>query len=116
MQYLLTIVGPEFETPRPGDPGFDEYMAPWIDYAGELIAGGHLVASGELQPSATATTIRRAYGGGDTVVDGPFAETKEQLGGFYLIEATDLDEALALAARIPIPAGAIEVRPVKPQP
>jgi hypothetical protein len=60
----------------------------------------------------TATTIRKSLGAPPSVTDGPYVETKEQLGGFYLIKAADLDEALALAETIPVPAGAIEVRPV----
>jgi hypothetical protein len=74
---------------------------------------GHYVAAESLQPVSTAATVRVRHGK-TTVTDGPFAETKEVIAGFYLIEAHDLDEAIALAARIP-PArvGAIEVRPVR---
>jgi hypothetical protein len=75
---------------------------------------GHCVASEALQPVATATTVR-VRGGKVSVTDGPFAETKECLAGFYMVEAKDLDEALQIAARIP-PAGvgSIEVRPIRP--
>jgi hypothetical protein len=75
---------------------------------------GHCVASEALEPVSTATTVR-VRDGRITVTDGPFAETREQLAGFYLVEARDLNEAIALAARIP-PAreGSIEVRPVRP--
>jgi hypothetical protein len=75
---------------------------------------GHCVASEALQPVSTATTVR-VRGGKVAVTDGPFAETKECLAGFYMVEAKDLDEALQIAARIP-PAGvgSIEVRPVRP--
>jgi len=74
---------------------------------------GHYIAAEALQPVETATTVR-VRGGKVTTTDGPFAETKEQLGGFYLIEARDLDEAIRLAAKIP-PArvGSIEVRPIR---
>jgi hypothetical protein len=77
-------------------------------------ASGHCVASEALQPAATATTVR-VREGKVSVTDGPYAETKEQLAGFYLVEARDLDEAIALAAKIP-PAklGSIEVRPIRP--
>ena len=77
-------------------------------------ASGHCVASEALQPVATATTVR-VRNGRMSVHDGPFAETKEALAGFYLIEARDLNEAIQLAAKIP-PAqvGCIEVRPVRP--
>jgi hypothetical protein len=75
--------------------------------------GGKLLAAEPLHPVATATTVR-VRNGRVTVTDGPFAETKEQLAGFYLVDARDLDEAIALASRIP-PAreGSIEVRPVR---
>ena len=75
---------------------------------------GHCISSEALEPVSTATTVRVRHGK-VTIVDGPFAETKEQLAGFYLIEARDLDEAVRLAAKIP-PAevGSIEVRPIRP--
>ena len=66
-----------------------------------------------LQPQGTATTIRGWNTGTPTVTDGPFAETKEALGGFYLVEAADLDEALAIAREVPAPFGGVEVRPVR---
>jgi len=81
--------------------------------ADALRQGGHYIAAEALQPVHTATTLR-IRNGRISVTDGPFAETKEQLAGFYLIDATDLNEALHLASRIP-PArvGSIEVRPVR---
>lgn len=112
MQYIILIYGQEYPAPAPGEPGFEEYMGPWLDYNATHAASGALVAGGQLQPVATATTIRRAFGGGDSTVDGPFAETKELLGGFYVVEAADLDAALAIAAALPLPAGSFEVRPL----
>ncbi len=87
--------------------------APCAAYAGSLDASGHLIVGQALQGVATATTVR-VRDGKTSVVDGPFAETKEQLAGFYLIEARDLDEAIGIAAGIP-PAGvgSIEVRPAR---
>ena len=84
-----------------------------LGYMEELRQSGHFIVSNALQRGRTARTIR-VRGGKVTTTDGPFAETKEQLGGFYLIEAKDLDEACAVAARFP-PAriGTIEVRPVQ---
>jgi hypothetical protein len=84
-----------------------------LGYTEELRQSGHFIVSNALQRGRTARTIR-VRGGKVTTTDGPFAETKEQLGGFYLIEAKDLDEACAVAARFP-PAriGTIEVRPVQ---
>jgi len=118
MEYMLFLGETEaHEMLMPGAPGFDEYMADWTAYNQKLIDGGHWISGGRLQPTATATTIRRVAGA-DTVVDGPFAETKEQLGGYYVISAADLDEALALAAAMPFTDAAIEVRPIafRPQP
>jgi hypothetical protein len=66
-----------------------------------------------LQPTSTATSVRQDAAGGFVVTDGAFAETKEALGGYYLVEAADLDEALALAKQIPMPAGGVEVRPIR---
>jgi hypothetical protein len=78
-----------------------------------LRKGGHLLAAEALQPIETATTVR-VRNGKTSVTDGPFAETKEQLAGFYLIEARDLNDAIQVAAKIP-PAreGSVEVRPVR---
>ena len=82
-------------------------------FANELAGSGRMLAAEPLQPAHTATTVR-VRNGKATLFDGPFAETKELLAGFYLIEAKDLNEALAVAARIP-PAkyGSVEVRPVR---
>jgi hypothetical protein len=84
-----------------------------LEYDDEIRQSGHYIVSNALQRVRTARTIR-VRGGKATVTDGPFIETKEQLGGFFLIEAKDMDEACAVAARFP-PAriGTIEVRPVK---
>src|SRR5262249_29051575 len=84
-----------------------------LDYSEDLRRSGHYIASNALQRPQTARTIR-VRGGKVSTTDGPFAETKEQLGGFFLIEAKDLDEACAIASRFP-PArvGTIEVRPVR---
>ena len=83
-----------------------------LDYMDDLRQSGHFIVSNALQRARTARTIR-VRGGKVSTTDGPFAETKEQLGGFFLIEAKDMDEACAVAARFP-PAriGTIEVRPV----
>jgi hypothetical protein len=80
--------------------------------AHQLATAGRYVAAAPLAPSATATSVR-VRAGKRVVTDGPFAETKEQLGGYFLIDATDLEEAIAIAARIPMARrGTIEVRPI----
>lgn len=85
-----------------------------VDFDTQIRKSGHCLASEALQPVQTATTVR-VRNGRLSVTDGPFAETKEQLAGFYMIEARDLNEAIQLASRIP-PArvGSIEVRPIRP--
>jgi len=83
-----------------------------FDYDGVLKKAGHLVHAEALQPPATATTVR-VRGGKVSVTDGPFAETKEHLGGFILIDAKDLDEAIRIASAIPIARFAsVEIRPI----
>ena len=84
----------------------------WFAYTKELQDRGLMQGGEALQPIATATTVR--VRNGDTVTtDGPFAETKEQLGGFYLLNCKDLDEAIEMAAKMPAaPFGSIEVRPI----
>jgi hypothetical protein len=85
-----------------------------VEYDTAIRESGHCLASEALQPVETATTVR-VRNGRVSVVDGPFAETKERLAGFYMIEARDLDEAIQIGARIP-PAtvGSIEIRPIRP--
>jgi hypothetical protein len=107
MKYLCLIYGEEDKIAAMDD---EECLA--CDTA--MRESGHCIASEALQPVSSATTVR-IRGGHVSVSDGPFAETKEQLAGFYLIEARDLNEAIQQAAKIP-PAkvGCVEVRPIRP--
>jgi hypothetical protein len=92
----------------------DAIMGEYRAYVSDLRASGHYVAGSQLAPTATATTVRERDGR-LAVTDGPFAETKEQLGGYFLIEARDLNEAIQVARRIPSARfGSIEVRPLVP--
>jgi hypothetical protein len=111
MQYLVLIYSEEpTEAPDPAQIG--AIMAEYNAYSDMLRDRGVLVAGEALQPTATATTVR-VRDGQTMTTDGPFAETKEALGGFYLIEAKDLDEALALGGACPgAKWGSIEVRPI----
>ena len=116
MQYLLLIYENEatFANASEEEQGkiFQEYM----DYTDRIRKNGNYIAGDALQPIATATTVR-VKGGKTVTTDGPFAETREQLGGFYMVEAKDLDEAIELAKGIPASrTGSIEVRPVMPTP
>lgn len=106
MKYLCLVYGEESRL-----AGMDDHECLAVDEA--LRHSGHCVASEALQPVATATTVRVRHGR-ISMSDGPFAETKEALAGFYLIEARDLNEAIQLAAKIPPAAvGCIEVRPIR---
>lgn len=110
MKYLCLVYGEEHRLHTdPDSPEDAECHA----YAEEIAASGRLAAAEALAPVADATTVR-VRGGETTLVDGPFAETKEQLLGFYLIDARDLSEAVRVAAGIPAArVGSIEVRPVR---
>jgi len=112
MQYLLLIYDEEqiWNKMSPAEQGkmYEDYG----QFGAEIRQNGNFVAGHQLQPISTATTVR-VRGGKRVLTDGPFAETKEQLGGFYMINAKDLDEAIAIAAKIPSArVGSIEVRPI----
>ena len=112
MKYLLALIGDETRFGEMTPDQQAESMKGWDAYTRATIdAGVHLGGEG-LQPSSTATTVRIAVDGEHIVSDGPFAETKEQLVGYYLLDCKDLDDALAWAKRIPMPGGDVEVRPV----
>ncbi len=116
MQYLLLIYAKESDWANVPEDERGQVFADYMALAKDLHAKGHYVGAEALQPIATATTVRVRNGKALTT-DGPFAETKEQLGGYFLIEARDLDEAIAIAARIPdAKTGSIEVRPIMPTP
>ena len=112
MKYMLIIAGHEggWEDRTPEEAKAE--MGRWFAYTQELEDAGALVAGEGLQESATATTVRIQENGERVVTDGPFAETKEQVGGFYVIDCANLDEALEWAKKVPARAGNIEVRPV----
>lgn len=110
MQYLLLIYGEEQLEPTGDDVG--PYMQAYQEFTESIVKTGEYKGGEALEPVATATTV--AVRDGEAIVtDGPFAETREQLGGFYLIDTKDLDSALAIAARIPTAKhGRVEVRPI----
>ena len=112
MKYLLTLYGDESRWADRTPEEIGESMKAWDAYTKAAIDAGVHVGGEGLEPSATATTVRIEESGDHLVSDGPFAETKEQLGGYYLLDCKDLDDALAWAKRIPMPGGAVEVRPV----
>ena len=112
MQYAFLIYCDETGEPGPGTKEAGDYLRAYLVFTGEVKAKGIHVESAALQPVATATTVR-VRDGKPLTTDGPFAETKEQLAGLYLLECEDLDEALDYAAKIPtVKHGSVEIRPV----
>jgi|SRR3712207_4964637 len=112
MKYMLLIYGDESQGGDATPEQMDAIMQEWWAYEDLLAERGVRIAGDALQPTATATTVRNADGQVLTT-DGPFAETKEQLGGYYLVEVKDLDEAIELAGLCPGSRyGTIEVRPI----
>ena len=116
MQYLILIYDTESANPSPEPPDpavWATAMGDYSAYSAMLRERGAYITGEALYPVTTATTLRTDADGRTVTTDGPFAETKEALGGFYLIEAPDLDAALALAAPCPgVRHGSVEVRPV----
>ena len=112
MQYLALIYASPDANPKYGSPEFGTMMANYNAFTAELKAKGGFIAGEGLKPVETATSVR-VRGGKTETMDGPFAETKEHLGGFYLFNAPDLDTATKIAAMIPTAGwGTIELRPV----
>ena len=113
MQYLLMCCFEEKAWDRIPETDRDGMMKEYGELVENLKKSGHYLAGAKLQSSSTATTVR-AKNGRSAITDGPFAETKEQLGGYHVIECRDLDEALAIAKRIPTltAGGTVEVRPI----
>ena len=112
MKYLLTLYGDESRRDDITPEQMQEGIKRWDAYTKEVQEAGALLAGEGLQPTSDATTVQLQEGADPIVTDGPFAETKEQLGGFYLLDCKDLDEALGWARKIPMPGGKVEVRPV----
>ena len=112
MQYLLLIYDDEKKWAAMSQAEVGALIADYNKFTADITASKHLVGANRLQSVANATTVR-VRDGKAQMTDGPFAETREQLGGYYLIEAKNLDEATAIAARIPsAKLGSIEVRPL----
>jgi hypothetical protein len=110
-QYLILIYGDESIWVDPDEATIAQSMQEhnaFTQAAGAALRGGEA-----LQLTSTATTIRKDAAGGFVVTDGPFVESKEALGGYYVVEAADLDEAIALAKQVPAPNGGVEVRPIQ---
>ena len=112
MKYLCLIYENEQNWSHYTKNQGDSMMAEYGTFTEDIQKSGHMIGGEALQPTQTATTVRVRNGKVSTT-DGPFAETKEQLGGYYLVEAKDLNDAIQVAARIPgAKTGSVEVRPV----
>jgi hypothetical protein len=114
MQYLLLCCFDEEQWEKIPESQRDTVMEEYRTFEQDLVQSGHYRAGAKLKPSSTATTVRMKNCK-SAVTDGPFAETKEQIGGYHLVECKDLDEAIAIAKRIPtLPVGGtVEVRPIE---
>ena len=114
MEYMILIYGDERAFGRIGEAQLKAMYAEYGTYTQELVKANIMRAGSELKPVATATTVR-VRGGKVLSTDGPFAETKEQLGGYYLIDVPNLDEAVKWAGKCPgAKSGSVEVRPLNP--
>jgi hypothetical protein len=112
MQYLFMIYTNEKEFMGLGPAALGQLSQDYAEFTKSIVQAGQFKAGDRLRPVAMASTVR-VRNGKTLVTDGPFAETREQLGGYYLVEAKNLDEALAIAAKIPgAKHGSIEVRPI----
>ena len=113
MQYLLLIYQNEAEVDGMPEAALKTMHADYMTYTQAIVQSGNFKAGDALQRTSAATTVR-VRNGKTLTTDGPFAETREQLAGYYLVEAKDLDQAITLAARIPSAKhGSIEVRPIR---
>jgi hypothetical protein len=112
MRFMLTLIGPEGGWEDITPEQMAEEMKNWERFGKEAVEAGAFIAGDGLQPTSEGKTVRGGRGEERVVTDGPFAETKEQVGGFYLLECKDMNEALDWAKKVPIRGGAIEVRPV----
>jgi hypothetical protein len=112
MKFMLILIGEEGDWDDRPPEELQAEVEQWSQYGRDLVEAGAHVAGEGLRESASASTVRIAENGERLVTDGPFAETKEQVGGFYVIECSGLDEALEWAKKVPLRSGAVEVRPV----
>ena len=113
MEYLLLIYSSEADGKKMSSAEMGQMHQDYMTFTQDLIRSGKNKGGNALEQTTTATSVR-VRNGKTVVTDGPFAETKEQLGGYYLVEAKDLDEAISIASRIPgAKHGSIEVRPIR---
>jgi hypothetical protein len=116
MQYMLLIIADETKAPLPATE-LSKVVQAYQDFTADIVESGHFRAGAPLQPASRATTVREKNGQ-RLITDGPFAESREHLAGYYLVECEHLDEAIAIAGRIPCVryGEAVEIRPLMPTP
>jgi hypothetical protein len=113
MRFMVTLIRDETELGEPTPEWMKELGARMMEFMGELQESGSLADPGaRLAPSGSARTLRYGENGRAVVTDGPFAETKEQLAGYMVLECADLDEAFEWVRKLPVTGGAVEVRPI----
>lgn len=114
MQYMIFLYSDESAHAdiEPGTPEFAEMMGKWMALNQSLIEAGQFAGGASLVESTAATMLTKQTDGGESITDGPYADTKEQIGGIYIVDVPDLDAALEIARRIPIDVGRFEIRPV----
>lgn len=114
MRYLMLIYIDEALNDAMSEPEQAANMEKWMSYTSDFQQTGKMIGGEALMPKATATSLRAKAGGGTLTTDGPFIETKETLGGYYIIDAASLDEAVTWAGKMPIIArgGCVEIRPI----
>jgi len=112
MKYVLALITDEESRPTASPEEQKASMDRWQEYTKRAVENGAFIAGEALEPTTAATTVKIKEGEEPIVSDGPFAESKEQLGGFYLFECKDLDEAIEYAKGIPFQDGSVEIRPV----
>ena len=115
MHFALIIHETPDQMARRNGPDAEAYWAAWTAYSKAVADAGVMTGGAGLQTPDTATTLTLGAGG-HTVQDGPYADSKEMLGGFFVLDLPSLDEAIRWASRIPSPGGKIEIRPVLPPP
>jgi hypothetical protein len=116
MKYMMLIYDDPTVWAKFSEAEQQKIMGEYMQFSQEIRSSGHHVSSGQLHPTTAATSVR-VREGKRLLTDGPFAETREQLGGYFLVEAKNLDEAIAIAARIPsVRVGTIEIRPIVERP
>ncbi len=114
MEYMILAYSDETQRPdfQPGTPEFEAMMGEWMAFNQRLIDDGRFIGGASLAPTSSATVLHKQHDGSTSMTDGPYADTKEQLGGYYIVSADDLDQAMEIAGRMPIPVGSFEVRPI----